>query len=99
VAQYLVIVERFHPELMNADYRAWLGARRKSNAQALPAEAVAPIMKRLAKGPTPDTNPRTIVDPGASGEADRGLGTKKAFQPAHRKRRQSGQKSLTGQMP
>jgi len=99
VAQYLVIVERFHPELMNAAHRAWLAARRKRNAQALPAEAVAPIMKRLTRRTNPDTYPRTIVDPGASGEAVRRLSTKKSSNPLTRRRRQSGQKSLTGQMP
>jgi len=99
VAQYLVIVERFHPELMNAEHRAWLAARRERNAHALPAETVAPIMNRLARRTTQDTNPRAIVDPGASGEADRTPQTSKAPRTARRRRRESGQESLTGQMP
>jgi hypothetical protein len=99
VAQYLVIVERFHPELMSVDHRAWLAARRQRNNHALPAEVATPIIERLTRRTTQDTNPRTIVDPGASGEVDRKARTKKSPKPAHRRSRQSGQKSLTGQMP
>jgi hypothetical protein len=99
VAQYLVIVERFHPELMNADHRAWLAARREHNAHALPAETVAPIMNRLARRTTQDTNPRAILDPEASGEADRTPPVTKAARMAHRRRPEGGRKSLTGQMP
>lgn len=99
VAQYLVIVERFHPALMTADHRAWLAARRKQNAQALPAEAMGPIMKRLATKGTPDTDPKAIVDPGASGEADSRSTTLKSRKVARSGRRKSDQKPLTGQMP
>jgi hypothetical protein len=69
VAQYLVIVERFHPELMNAEHRSWLAARRKRNAQSLQAETVAPIMNQLARGTTPDTNPSTTSIPGHLGRS------------------------------
>src|SRR5439155_11279085 len=100
VAQYLVIAERFHPQLMNADHRAWLAARRKQTdaVHPLPGEAMAPMFKSLEKQPTQDTNSKPIVDPGASGEADRSPHIKKTPKPAHRRLRKSGQKSLTGQM-
>ena len=77
VAQYLVIVERFHPQLMNAAHRAWLDARRKKTAavRPLPSEAMSPMLVNVGKGMTPDTHSRAIVDPGASGEAvSQGLG-------------------------
>jgi hypothetical protein len=99
VAQYLVIVERFHPELMDAEHRAWLLARRERNDHLLPAETMAPIMNCLARRTTQDTNPRAIVDPGASGEAGRTPPVTKAARIAHRRRREGGKKSLTGQMP
>jgi len=99
VAQYLVIVERFHPELMTAQHRAWLAERRGRNAHTLQAETVAPMMNRLAKTTTQDSNPRANVDPEASGEADRMPPVTKAARIAHRRRREGGRKSLTGQMP
>lgn len=99
VAQYLVIVERFHPELMTTEHRAWLASRRERNAHALPAETMAPIRNRLARRTTQDTNPNAIVDPGASGEAAPRPAVKKAARIAHRRRRAGGMKSLTGQMP
>lgn len=99
VAQYLVIVERFHPRLMDAEHRAWLAARRGRNGHSLPAETMAPIMNRLARRTTEDTNPKAIVDPGASDEAGRTLQATKAARGDGRKRQASGQKSLTGQMP
>jgi hypothetical protein len=99
VAQYLVIVERFHPELMDAEHRAWLLARRERNDHLLPAETMAPIMNCLARRTTQDTNPKAIVDPGASGEAAQPPPVTKATRIAHRRRREGGKKSLTGQMP
>jgi len=72
VAQYLVIVERFHPQLMNPDHRAWLMGRRKERdaVHPLPTEAMAAMIEKLEKRMTPNTNPRTIVDPGATVEPD-----------------------------
>lgn len=57
VAQYLVIVERFHPKLLNAGHLDWLIARRKKigRASKLPAESVAPMLKTLEQGRAKDT--------------------------------------------
>ena len=71
VAEYLVIVERFHPQLLGAGHRDWLVARRKRahESQALDRDATATMVGNLEGGMTQNTHPRAIVDPGASGEA------------------------------
>ncbi len=99
VAQYLVIVERFHPQLMNAAHRTWLHARRKrmTKDRLLPPEVMSPVLSSMGTGMTPDTNSRSIVDPGASGEAGSGASSPRNRRPP-RNHRKSGQKSLTGQM-
>jgi len=53
VAQYLAIVEQFHPELLDAAQRAWMDARRKKNGARLPATEWSRIGKSLEKGGTP----------------------------------------------
>lgn len=70
VAQYLVIVEQFHPELLNDQHRRWLDARtRKSPRSALPSpEAMVPMRRSLEKGGCSDTHSSTIVPPARSGE-------------------------------
>jgi len=62
-------------------------------------EVGASMVKRLETGVTPNTNPKAIADPGASGEADPGSGTLERRRAAHPRPRRGGQKSLTGQMP
>ena len=71
VAEYLVIVERFHPELLGPGHRDWMVARRKRAHEALPLdhEASASIVRSLKTRTTQNTRPKSIVDPGASGEA------------------------------
>lgn len=101
VAQYLVIVERFHPKLLNAAHRDWLVARHKRGHLALPiaAEAVDRMAKHLSAGVAPDSRRAAIIDSGASGEAVfRRRGTQYP-KPGQRRRSAAGQKSLTGQMP
>jgi len=70
VAEYLVIVERFHPQLLDPGHRDWMVARRKRSCQGLPVgdDDGAGMIERLKTRTTSDTNPRSIVDPGASGE-------------------------------
>lgn len=101
VAQYLVIVERFHPALLGPGHRDWMVARCRRTQQGLPLdrETSATIVKNLETGLTQNTNPTAIADPDASGEADRRRSVTKAARIAHRTRRTSGKKSLTGQMP
>lgn len=73
VAQYLVIVEAFHPGLLNSDHRAWLHARRRYACAwgPVPRDELTRIATQLErKGATPESNGTAIVDPGASGEAD-----------------------------
>lgn len=101
VAQYLVIAERFHPKLMNDEHRAWLAERQQRSGayRALPTDVTSPMLERLGRGMTPDTNPRAIVDPGASGEADSRRRTQTVLAKRPPARKSGGQKSLTGQMP
>jgi Protein of unknown function (DUF1670) len=69
VAQYLVIVEQFHPELLTQSQRAWMNARRKKNNVQLPESEWAGIGKGLQEGGTSVSARGEKVDPGASGEA------------------------------
>jgi hypothetical protein len=86
VAQYLVIVERFHPQLMTADHRAWLATRRKHTdaVHPLPTEAMSPMIETLEKHETADTNSKAIADPGASGNAARRASRSRIQKPADR---------------
>jgi hypothetical protein len=91
VAEYLVIVERFHPQLLGAGHRDWLVARRKRGNQGLPVanEDGAQMIGRLEIRTTPNTNPKAIVDPGASGEAVRNPRPPRKGRTPHRKRSDS----------
>jgi hypothetical protein len=51
VSQYLVIVEAFHPELLQPDHRKWLSQRRMKNSPSLPKEQGEQITRRLKKPP------------------------------------------------
>lgn len=101
VAQYLEIVERFHPHLLGPGHREWMVARRRANHKGLPLdrETGASMVNNLKRRLTRDANPKAIVDPGASGEADRTSPVTKGGRIAHRGCRGGGKKSLTGQMP
>ncbi len=70
VAQYLVIVETYHPELMSPGHQDWLAKRRKDVHQypSLQPEAIAPMMQSVEKGGIPGTDPAPIADPEASCE-------------------------------
>jgi hypothetical protein len=98
VAQYLSIVERFHPNLLTATHRDWLAARRKKNGvQYLPEEVMAPVVRGLAEGGTPGTPRREILDPRGSGEVVSKTGpSRRGRTPSRRARK--GKKSVTGQM-
>ena len=101
VAQYLVIVERFHPALLGPGHRDWMVARCKRTHQGMPLdrEMGAAMVGTLETGMTRNTKPKAIVDPEASDEAGRTPPGTKAARIAHRRRRGGGKKSLTGQMP
>lgn len=51
VAQYLAIVECYHPEMLTDEHREWQAARRKQTkaGTALPPEPVDPMLKSLKK--------------------------------------------------
>jgi hypothetical protein len=111
VAQYLVIVDQFHPELMNTTHRTWMDARRKRNGARLPSTEWARIGKGLEKGGTPGSTRVKKIDPGASGEsgpsrllpkrpATNGNSRKQAGTKGHRQvASKPAKKPLTGQMP
>ena len=50
VAQYLVIVEHYHPELLGDSHRNWLAQRRKKNAHGLLPGELAPMTETLRNG-------------------------------------------------
>ena len=51
VAQYLVIVETYQPELLKKSHRDWLAQRRKKTktGNPLPAKLITPMLKRVTK--------------------------------------------------
>ena len=53
IAQYLVIVECYHPDLVNDAHRRWLAGRRKKMMQVASPETLAPMADSLEKGGTP----------------------------------------------
>lgn len=56
VAQYLVIVEAYHPDLMGTEHRKWLAGRRKKNDPSLPpeeGERMIQGLKKRKRGKTP----------------------------------------------
>jgi hypothetical protein len=74
VGQYLVIVEKFHPDLLNRKHREWLATRhhekiRAVRAQLADEQQTSRTPKRRKGGHSPDTPRCEIVGPGASGEA------------------------------
>ena len=55
VAQYLVIVEAYHPDLITPEHRKWLAHRRRRShpqgSRPLPEDDARPMLKRLKKSP------------------------------------------------
>jgi hypothetical protein len=72
VAEYLVIVEHYQPELMGKDHRGWLIKRRKKvgTMRFLPAESMTPMVTALEEGGAQVSGHGEIVAPGGSGEVD-----------------------------
>lgn len=70
VAQYMVIVEHFHPGLLDRTHRDWLKARRleRSHEAKLPAEAMAPMVESIEGSATLETRQGENVAPGRSGK-------------------------------
>jgi hypothetical protein len=72
VAEYLVIAEHYHPELVGEDHRDWLIKRRKKvgTVRYLPVETMAPMVTALEKGGPKVSGQEEIVAPGGSGEVE-----------------------------
>lgn len=70
VAQYLEIVEQFHPELLGEKHRSWLEGRRNKALKTMAklSEKSVPVPETVGKGGTCGTHPSTIVAPARSGE-------------------------------
>jgi hypothetical protein len=98
VAQYLTIVEQFHPQLLTAVHRDWMTARRKRNGvRFLPEEVMVPMVSRLAPGGTLGTPRKKIVAPRVTREvAKKTEPSRRGRTPRRRVRR--GQEPVTGQM-
>jgi hypothetical protein len=95
VAQYLVIVEAFHPKLLSREQREWLVARRKKSTRAefLPGETLAPMTESLEKGGYQETRKEEIVDSEGSGEAaSKARGSQKPKRPERRSQSRRSQK-------
>ncbi len=73
VAQYLRIVEQFHPQLLKKAHRDWVAARRKKchQREPWPTEALVPMTRSLKKEDPPGTCQSKIVAPGRSGKVNR----------------------------
>lgn len=101
VAEYFVIVERFHPKLLRSGHRDWLVARHKRAKEGMPLskEDARRMAKRLAAGMRSNPHSKSIVDPAASQEADPRRGRQQNSRSGYRRRLAAGQKPLTGQMP
>jgi hypothetical protein len=105
VAQYLIIAEQFHPELLGQQHQDWLRERRKrAHAAVHVAPAAAQKMIRsLERGGTPGTPRTEIVEPRASGEVankterpqERQTSRKRSIPSRGSKKRE---KRVTGQM-
>lgn len=101
VAEYLVIVERFHAELLATMHRDWMVARRKRTHEPLhlDPESGASITNTLQTRMTPNTNPRTIADPEGSVEVvPKASGTSRP-NPALRTRRTAAKKHSPDKCP
>jgi hypothetical protein len=100
VGQYVAIVERFHPELLNKGHLDWLATRHGSEIRrtriGVEAEATETRTSHpIQRGGTPGTPPAEIVDPGAPGEvALRDRSRKRAPRPG----KAGAKESVTGQM-
>jgi hypothetical protein len=72
VAQYLEIVDLYHPDLLSEEHRRWLAGRRKKvrGVKCLPAESMDPMMAALKKDGATGPTQGEIVVSGGSGEAD-----------------------------
>ena len=86
VAEYLVIIEQFHPELLSETHRSWLVMRRKRQhrGMSLRPQDMAPMTKNLEEGGSSDTHPPTIAPPARSGEVDSRTQPSTSPQPARR---------------
>lgn len=91
VAQYLEIVEQFHPELLGEKHRSWLEGRRNKALQTMArlSGESAPASETVEKGGTCDTHPSTIVAPARSGEVASAAGSSTGPQSARRGSRPS----------
>jgi hypothetical protein len=102
VAQYLVIIERFHPDLLDEKSREWLEGRRKRiNARRqLPQEVLAPMLESFKKGRTQSKGEGNLEAPGSSGEAGPKSRTSRKTKRSSGKTRVSRKrKKVTGHMP
>jgi len=54
IAQYLVIVECYHPDLLQDSHRQWLAGRRRRKALVAPPETMAAMTETLENQGTPD---------------------------------------------
>jgi hypothetical protein len=70
VAQYLVIIEQFHPELLGEKHRSWLEGRRNTALKTMAklSEKLTPGSRTIGKRGTCDTHPSPIAPPTRSGE-------------------------------
>lgn len=61
IAQYLVIIGSYHPDLLNDPHRRWLAGRGKTMTQVAPTETPTPMVDSLEKGGTPGKGECEII--------------------------------------
>ena len=69
IAQYLVIVECYHPDLLQDSHRQWLAGRRKRKALVAPPETMAAMTESLENQGTPDKGKHETMAHNGSQEA------------------------------
>ena len=86
VAQYLVIIEQFHPELLSEKHQTWLRERTKKSHQPVhpSPEEMAPMTKAPEKEGNSDTHRSTIASPTRSGKLVPTARSSTSPQPARR---------------
>ncbi|MBK8167973.1 MAG: DUF1670 domain-containing protein [bacterium] len=90
VAQYLVIIECYHPDLLQDSHRRWLTGRRKGRTVTARPEMMTSMTEALENEEAPDTGKCEKMTPAGS----QGLGSKRAVSGKAKPSLTKGQKTL-----
>lgn len=90
VAQYLVIIECYHPDLLQDSHRRWLAGRRKGRTVTARPEMMTSMTEALENEDAPDTGKCEKMAPAGS----QGLGSKRAASRKAKPRSKKGRETL-----